>query len=53
MSRFGLTYGSRFTGQKKTTANVLEKVAVAVVVDKQEVADSLYMLHPSTLDLIF
>ena len=53
MSRVGLNYGPRFTGLKNITANIIEKVAAAAVVDKQEIAESSYMLHPSTLDLVF
>ena len=53
MSRVGLKYGPRFTGLENITASVLEKVAAADIMDKQETAESLYMLHPSTLDLVF
>ena len=53
MARVGLNYGPRFTGLENITASVLEKVAAAEVVDKQDTAESSYMLHPSTLDLIF
>lgn len=53
MSRVGLNYGPKFTGLKNIAASVLEKVATADVVDRQEAAESFYMLHPSTLDLVF
>ena len=53
MSRVGLNYGPRFTGLENITVSVVEKVAAAVVLDKHEVTESLYMLHPSTLDLVF
>lgn len=53
MSRVGLNYGPRFTGLKNITASIVEKLAAAAIVDKQEVAESSYMLHPSTLDLVF
>ena len=53
MSRFGLKYGPRFTGLKNIAASVLERVATANVIDRQEAAESFYMLHPSTLDLVF
>lgn len=50
MSRVGLNYGPKFTGLKNIAASILEKVATADVVDRQEAAESFYMLHPSTLD---
>ena len=53
MSRVGLNYGPRFTGLENITASTLEKVAAADIMDKQESGESLYMLHPSTLDLVF
>ena len=53
MSRVGLNYGPRFTGLENIAASVVEKVAAAVVLDKQEATESLYMLHPCTLDLVF
>ena len=53
MSRVGLNYGPRFIGLTNITAGVGETVAAAAVVDKQEIAESSYMLHPSTLDLFF
>lgn len=53
MSRVGLNYGPRFTGLENIAASVVEKVAAAVVLDKQEITESVYMLHPSTLDLVF
>ena len=53
MSRVGLNYGPRFTGLGNITASVLENMAAADIIDKQETGESLYMLHPSTLDLVF
>lgn len=53
MSRVGLNYGPRFTGLENIAASVLENTATAVVFDKQDVSESLYMIHPSTLDLAF
>ena len=53
MSRVGLRYGPRFTGLRNIAASVLDKVATADVIDKQEATESFYMLHPSTLDLVF
>ena len=53
MSRVGLNYGPRFTGMEKISASVLEKIAEVDVIDKQDIEESLYMLHPSTLDLVF
>ena len=53
MSRVGLNYGPRFIGLENIAASILERVAAAVVIDKQEVGESSYMLHPSTLDLVF
>ncbi len=53
MSRVGLNYGPRFTGLQDITASVLEKMSAAVVIDKLEISESLYMIHPSTLDLVF
>lgn len=53
MSRVGLNYGPKFTGLENMRASVLEKVAAADVLDKQDVTESPYMIHPTTLDLIF
>ena len=53
MSRVGLNYGPRFTGLKNMAASVLEKAATADIVDRQEAAESFYMIHPSTIDLVF
>ena len=53
MSMVGLNYGPRFTGLKNITASILKNEAAADIMDKQESGESLYMLHPSTLDLIF
>ena len=53
MSRVGLNYGPRFIGLENVTASVLEKEATAVIIDKQDTAEALYMIHPSTLDLVF
>ena len=53
MSRVGLRYGPRFTGMNNIKASVVENVAEVAVVDKQDVPESSYMLHPATLDLVF
>ena len=53
MSRVGLNYGPRFRGLSNITANVVRKEASAEIVDKQDAAESLYALHPATLDLVF
>ncbi|KAH8433977.1 Mycolipanoate synthase [Aspergillus melleus] len=53
MARVGLNYGPRFTGLEDMAASVADKVAAAQILDKQEPAESPYMLHPSTLDLVF
>ncbi|PLB45036.1 putative polyketide synthase [Aspergillus steynii IBT 23096] len=53
MSRVGLNYGPRFTGLENLAASVVDKVAEAHISDKQEPAESPYMLHPATLDLVF
>lgn len=52
MSRVGLNYGPRFTGLENITASITEKMAAADVVDRQGDAESLYPLHPTTLDLV-
>ncbi|KAK1141874.1 Mycolipanoate synthase [Aspergillus melleus] len=53
MARVGLNYGPRFTGLEDMAASVADKVAAAQILDKHEPAESPYMLHPSTLDLVF
>ncbi|KAK8101460.1 hypothetical protein PG999_011834 [Apiospora kogelbergensis] len=53
MSRIGLNYGPRFRGLSDISASVTENKSSAWVVDLQEVAESQYATHPSTLDAIF
>ncbi|ROW06904.1 hypothetical protein VMCG_04176 [Cytospora schulzeri] len=53
MSRVGLNYGPHFTGLENIRASVVENVATADITDKQGSAESPYMIHPSTLDLVF
>ncbi|KAH8802447.1 putative polyketide synthase [Xylogone sp. PMI_703] len=53
MSRVGLNYGQRFSGLKNIAASVTVNVARADIFDKQEIGESLYMIHPATLDLVF
>lgn len=53
MARAGLNYGPRFIGLENIKASVLDKVAAADVINRQEVSESPYMLHPTTLDLVF
>lgn len=53
MSRVGLNYGPHFTGLKNIRASVVETMAAADITDKQGGAESSYMIHPSTLDLVF
>ena len=53
MSRVGLNYGPRFAGLENLAASVVEKVAQAHIADISEPAESLYALHPATLDLVF
>jgi len=53
MSRVGLNYGQRFSGLQNISARVVGNVARADIIDNQEVQESLYMIHPSTLDLVF
>lgn len=53
MSRVGLNYGPRFIGLENIRSSVKDKIAATDILDKQEDDESLYPLHPSTLDLIF
>ena len=53
MSRVGLNYGPRFTGLNNITASITGNAAAAEIIDKQEVAESFYTIHPSTLDFVF
>jgi acyl transferase domain-containing protein len=53
MSRVGLNYGQRFSGLKNIIASVVGNVVGADIVDEQGVEESLYMIHPATLDLAF
>jgi hypothetical protein len=53
MARVGLNYGSRFTGLKNITASVIDRIAAAEILDVQDTTESAYMMHPSTLDLVF
>ncbi|KAI3392455.1 hypothetical protein diail_5699 [Diaporthe ilicicola] len=53
MARVGLNYGPHFTGLKNIRASVVETMAVADITDTQGTAESGYMIHPSTLDLVF
>lgn len=53
MSRIGLNYGPRFSGLKNICSSVVASIAGADIVDEQEAEESLYMIHPSTLDLVF
>lgn len=53
MARIGLNYGPRFQGLHDVTASVVDKVASARVTDRREEWESLYAVHPATLDAIF
>jgi len=53
MSRVGLNYTGKFARLENIAASVTEPIASADVVDEQEVGESSYMMHPSTLDLVF
>lgn len=53
MSRVGLNYTGKFARLDNIAASVTEPIASANVVDKQEVGESSYMMHPSTLDMVF
>ena len=53
MLRVGLNYMGKFARLENIAASVTELIASADVVDEQEAGESSYMMHPSTLDLIF
>ena len=53
MSNVGLNYGPRFNGMKNISASILEKVAGCLVQDTRDLGESFYMIHPTTLDLVF
>ncbi|EAW17483.1 putative polyketide synthase, partial [Aspergillus fischeri NRRL 181] len=53
MARVGLNYGPRFVGLENITAGVTEKKAAADIIDRPgNEFESLYALHPATLDLV-
>ncbi|KNG81092.1 putative polyketide synthase [Aspergillus nomiae NRRL 13137] len=52
MAKVGLNYGPRFTGLYDITASPSEKKATMTVTDQPLEGESLYALHPTTLDLI-
>lgn len=53
MGRVGLNYTGKFARLENINACVTEPIASADVVDQQEAEESFYMIHPSTLDLVF
>lgn len=53
MARVGLNYGHRFSGLKNISASVVDRIAAAEISDVQDTTESSYMMHPSTLDLVF
>ena len=53
MARVGLNYAGKFARLENIAASVMEPIASADVVDELEVNESSYMMHPSTLDLVF
>ena len=53
MARVGLNYTGKFARLENIAASVIEPIASADVVDEVEVNESSYMMHPSTLDLVF
>ncbi|KAF2762537.1 putative polyketide synthase [Pseudovirgaria hyperparasitica] len=53
MARVGLNYAGKFARLKNIAASVTDQVASVDVLDEQERHESAYMLHPSTLDLVF
>ena len=52
MSRVGSNYTGKFARLKNIAASVTEPIASADVVDEQEVSESSYIMHPSTLDQV-
>ncbi|PYI11208.1 putative polyketide synthase [Aspergillus sclerotiicarbonarius CBS 121057] len=52
MAKVGLNYGPRFTGLDDITASPLERKTTMTVTDQPLPGESLYALHPTTLDLI-
>ena len=53
MARVGLNYTGKFARLENIAASVMEPIASADVLDELEVNESSYMMHPSTLDLVF
>ena len=53
MGRVGLNYTGKFARLENIAASITEHIASAEVVDEQDMDESSYMIHPSTLDLIF
>ena len=53
MARVGLNYTGKFARLENIAASVTAPIASADIVDEQEMGESLYMMHPSTLDTVF
>lgn len=53
MARIGLNYGPRFSGLQGITASGTDSIASARVIDTRENWESVYAMHPSSLDMIF
>jgi acyl transferase domain-containing protein len=53
LAKLGLNYGSRFRGLSKINASTTEYAAVASMNNEVGSNESLYQLHPSTIDLCF
>lgn len=53
MAKFGQNYGPRFSRLENISASAVDKASAANVIDLQDVEESFYMFHPSTLDLVF
>ncbi|KAL9076681.1 MAG: hypothetical protein Q9157_003571 [Trypethelium eluteriae] len=53
MKRFGLNYGPRFQRMKRITADVFAHEAVASIDNSVNPSESVYAIHPSTIDCTF
>jgi hypothetical protein len=53
MRRYGLKYGPRFQGMRHTSADVHGRRAMAIVQDQAPDSESVYALHPATIDQTF
>lgn len=50
MKRAGLNYGPAFHGLSEISASPVDHIATASLLDRNELSESIYQLHPTTID---